>query len=340
MTTHYDIAKAFAKGTGPKRGHHVYRDDFDWRSKETSGSIIYSYGSHFPMAIRYDDDKIFLINGDRYSHTTDRHQSEVRAAIANRNEYLDYKTLTIPFTALRRGYNVYTLEWVHFKVIAVGQEKEICECLTCGIDFPDYNTLYLHRINNYAPSHETHYFHQLAPSIFSAIFNEEDGPKYFISAFDETSSHNSDGYFLSQLPAKPRDIAHAYEMLKPKEVKVAEKLGVKVLRQGDIFAIPTIHDTRSLKKNAHYEKGGMEEHYYWGTMYKRLDYPRLLNTSHVVSEMVVKGDKVYARGTLRHRPSEFGRTRPEHRNISLGKKWHRIVRNTALASYSTGGRVD
>ena len=350
MAANYEIAKAFVKpysyNKGPKRGSSVFREPFDPRySAEVSGDIIYSWGRHFPMAIRNDNDKTFLINGDRWGHSTANHQSQVRGAISSRNDFKDYKVLTVPFSVFRRAYNVFDFSRMHVKVIDVGVEKEICKCITCNQDFPDYTRLYAHKestSNRYVnPSHKTHYFHQLAPSTFRVNMQDDSNPRYFISGFDETANlRNHDGYFLSELPAKPRDIAHAFEMLKPRAVKDAEKNGIKVSRQGDIFAIPTNLDTRLLKRKGSYVRGGKEDHSYWGARYKTIEYPRLLETSHVATEVVTYNDKLYARGVIRHRPTTWGRMLPEHINVSIGKAWHRIVRNTALASYSTGGTVD
>jgi len=339
MTTHNQIVEAFILNRGPKKGSKIFREPWG------NGDTIYSYGHHFPMAVRYDEDKIFLLNGDRYSSTTTQHQNHVRSAIANRSNYSDYKTLTVPFSIFGRAYRAYSMEIVHFNLIDVGKDREIIKCLTCEKDFDSWNELDQHKRSfwkdeeNYKGLHKTLYFHQLAPSIFTAkIVNV---PHYFISAFDETANRrNHDGYFLSELPHKPRNIAQAYEMLKPQAVKDAEKKGLKIIRQGDIFAIPTDLDTRTLKRKGAYSKSEMVTHGYWNRDYKVLEYPRLLGTSHVVNEVVSIGDKVYARGTIRHKPTEFGRSRPEHINMTLGKVWHRIARNTALASYSTGGRVD
>jgi len=47
------------------------------------GRTIYSYGLHFPMARRLSADLV-LVNPDRYSVTTGKHQSYVRGAIPNR----------------------------------------------------------------------------------------------------------------------------------------------------------------------------------------------------------------------------------------------------------------
>ena len=354
MSTHNDIAKAFVTpypwSKGPKRGHSVFREPWDnsFNSQAGSGDIIYSYGRHFPMAVRNDNDKTFLVNGDRWGHATAGHQSQVRGAIATRNSFSDYKVLTVPFSVFQRAYSVHDLSRMHVKVIDVGKDKEICKCITCDKDFANYSDLYDHKqsfwktADTFGPPHKTHYLHQLAPSTFSVNMQGSSIPRYFISGFDETANQrNHDGYFLSELPAKPRDIAHAFEMLRPTQVKIADKIGTKVLRQGDIFAVPSKLTTRFLKKHgADYQKGGLIDKYIWGAAIKVLDYPRLLGTSHVANETIAYRGMLFARGTLRHRPTEFGRTLPEHVNVTIGKDWHRIVRNTALASYTIGGKVD
>ena len=46
-----------------------------------SGRTIYSYGTHFVMGYMLSPGVVWL-NGDRYSNTTSRHQSELRAAVA------------------------------------------------------------------------------------------------------------------------------------------------------------------------------------------------------------------------------------------------------------------
>ena len=64
------------------------------------GDRIYSYGTHFEMARvlrdRKGDATAFLINGDRWGQTTDRHQREVRSAIARTSK----PRVIIPYSAL------------------------------------------------------------------------------------------------------------------------------------------------------------------------------------------------------------------------------------------------
>lgn len=51
------------------------------------GNVVYSYGHHFPIAIRlWDGDRFkFIWNKDKYSSTTSRHQSMVLRAIGKEN---------------------------------------------------------------------------------------------------------------------------------------------------------------------------------------------------------------------------------------------------------------
>ena len=96
MTTYYDVCTRWVDiHTGspeltPRRCARLF----------PRGNKIYSYGEHFEMARalagRDGDTALFLINGDRYSVTTSRHQSEVRSAIARSR----YPQVIIPFSAL------------------------------------------------------------------------------------------------------------------------------------------------------------------------------------------------------------------------------------------------
>lgn len=46
------------------------------------GNVIYSYGYHFPIAIKFQDG--FIFNISRYSRTTSKHKGIVRRAIGDR----------------------------------------------------------------------------------------------------------------------------------------------------------------------------------------------------------------------------------------------------------------
>lgn len=63
-----NICEAFAKGDRKLKTQHLFIE----------GNVLYSYGYHFPLAIRLvlDNDFKFVVNKDKYSRTTSRHKSE------------------------------------------------------------------------------------------------------------------------------------------------------------------------------------------------------------------------------------------------------------------------
>lgn len=136
----------------------------------------------------------------------------------------------------------------------------------------------------------------------------------FLSGFDHQEPRPL--YFFCELPpgSKPTSVAEAYEMLKPDTVKLAEQMGRPVVRQGDIFAVSTSLDKRSLRKaGASFEKRGV-----------------LLGTNHVATEVAVLPDgTTLSRGTLTHAP-DF--RRPDHVRKALGTAWHITIKNTVPVS--------
>jgi hypothetical protein len=206
--------------------------------------------------------------------------------------------------------------------------------------------------------------------------NQNGAWEYFLSGFDETHNSRTDGYFISKLPHPVKTVEAAYEALKPKAVRDAIAAGLDVKRQGDAFAIPvtTVNEFHKIKKlpkmrakmvdkygNAYFDTEGKvvpnsgtrrwnyaaSGTWSYGLIGKELEVPTFgqfvdsrQNNSHGANEIAVdRYGHIYARGNLYHRPP-LGRL-PEHKNIPLGKIWHRIVFNTAKGSWqSQTGRVD
>lgn len=139
----------------------------------------------------------------------------------------------------------------------------------------------------------------------------------FLSSFDYQERRPL--YFLCELPygAKPGTVDEAVETLKPPEVVAALARGLKVIRQGDLFAIPTKLTKRQIRRlagRARFEK--------------RL---RVLGTNHSVTEgIVLKGGAVLGRGIMRHEPEAW--RPPDHARQKLGDAWHLLVRNTVPRS--------
>ena len=81
MTKNSDVAKAFYHGEEEKT-------EYVFSENQGSMTIIYSYGYHFPMAIRFNDG--FLYNKSKYSPSTSKQQSYVRNEIINETTEKDY----------------------------------------------------------------------------------------------------------------------------------------------------------------------------------------------------------------------------------------------------------
>ena len=71
-----DVAINFLGGAKNGKANSVFID--------TAGenTVLYSYGYHFPMALRYPNGGL-MINSDKYSVTTSKHQSYLRRHISS-----------------------------------------------------------------------------------------------------------------------------------------------------------------------------------------------------------------------------------------------------------------
>lgn len=350
--------------------------------------VIYSYGTHFPMAEVLRDRKgrirLILLNGDRWGVATTGHQSHVLSAVQRSG----HPFVTIPFDALdAAGIDRRTIElldrtddtWTETKHESAvppsswlripkwqrnerekyhfawynrggrrrdaGYVREVNGERVFGYhrdatweswweDHPDawhvpnadYVTLGDGTVVNrehpldHKPDltklkvtyHWTTRRHWLGESFIRAKVRGR-GTRwvYFISGFDHNERRPL--YHLSELPGPAVNLKDAYESLKPDTVKVAETMGREVKRQGDIFAVPTELEKRTLsKRGATYERRG-----------------RLLGTSHVATEVARMPDgTALARGTLTHDPEAW--RRPDHARVKMGdgKTWHIIIKNT------------
>lgn len=86
LTRNSAVANEFASGATEGRTENLFIE----------GDVIYSYGHHFPIAVRLegsDGGTAFLFNKDGYSNTTARHKNLVLSAI--RGEIIQSDTNTI-----------------------------------------------------------------------------------------------------------------------------------------------------------------------------------------------------------------------------------------------------
>lgn len=157
-----------------------------------------------------------------------------------------------------------------------------------------------------------------------------DGSRYFLCGLDESS------YFVAALPGRPRNIADAYDSLKPPEVLQAEKEGKRVLRQGEWFFVDTDLTDEELCNTY---KCSM-------SLFKRRQRLTSLparegqNNRHVTTCPFGMPSTGYATGYVYHRDSTYGSSTGEHRKLELGNTWWRFYRNNEIMSWSMGGTFD
>lgn len=310
------------------------------------GDVLYSYGYHFELAVALRDNKGkvvgILLNGDKYSVCTSRHQSDTESWAMRSG----LPFATIPFSALASagvenlaGVEILDTRPARVERIVVpvklpenwhehGWREKPQDSFT-GPSWQESRNFFRDKNGRTMTYRDRHF---LGGSLIRATssrlvrdggMTDDHRPVRTTKVVSRTVTMLSDwdrnepsgrGYFLCEIPGKVSTIEEAYEALKPQVVKDAEASGIEVKRQGDIFAIPldevTLREYR--KRGWNLDKGA-----------------QLLTTNHVATDVLTPpGKKVnhhLARGTLRHVPQ--GR-RPDHVRVSLGKTWHLIVKNT------------
>lgn len=83
---HKTVAQKFAQGAIKANGHNMYV------AQPSYHLTIYSYGYHFPIAVRtgieLDGHEIVLFNSDGYSNSTSKHKSHVYHALSQAGFYI------------------------------------------------------------------------------------------------------------------------------------------------------------------------------------------------------------------------------------------------------------
>lgn len=193
---------------------------------------IYSYGSHFELGRIVRDAKekplFWLLNGDRYSVSTSRHQNYVRNTVHGTN----LPVIIAPFTALNSaGINLDSIRPLDIRPDT----------------FESYETT--NKLGNLV----THYRHWLGGALLSAKVGGR--RRKFISGFDDNERQAL--YFLAELPrTSAKTYAEGIDALAPRAVHAALAQGRDVKRQGDIFAIPVTLPTREIRRRGESVKRG------------------------------------------------------------------------------------
>jgi hypothetical protein len=318
-----DVITQFAKGSTDARMGARYDRCGRRLSKGNcfiEGDKLYSYGQHYTLAMRLNPTENagvnYLINGDQSFATTNAQSNQcIRSLHGN---------VQIPFSALRSagviGWDrkfagdfriVHNLadSWILRKD---SQGRQIYSCVVDGkIKYLIEGVDVIPELSTTTPVSD----HTLGAVLFHA------NSRLYLSGMDNNERRH---YFLTRLRegSAVTMVEEAYEDLKPEPVKDAEREGLGILRQGDVFFIPSTVTSRDFKEHLIRDK-------------------QLLGTSHWATEkrQYSKDSVCYARGCVTHRPDHGG---PHHRRLKLGdgKQWYRAVKNTADGSWEVAGGVD
>ena len=336
------------------RGGRVYWDNGNRRNIFCEGTKLYSYGYHFPLASLIgtehpgtDEQRhVFVKNGDRVSSTTSGHQSETQRLCPGP---------TVSRTALRAaGIDFDELGLVPQKDLSVPEgEAGAPEILFWRQDSRVY--VWRHKDGHYTTAHDYPAKRFTPPDqgmfvpldakhmgetdtkrkkygcwhVLGAAVIEQEG-KYYLCGLDGGT------YFVCQLPRKPRNCDDAYEILKPREVRAAEKQGIVVPRQGEWFFVPTDMDDDRLASLLSWTKTKLAEH----SKVEALPHEKDGNL-HVCRHLSLQnGKRIYARGKVFHRSPFTGQRTGQHQTVDLGDQWHVAYHNTAVRSWSMSGRFD
>lgn len=204
MKSQTEIVEAFRDGAELGQASHVFID----------GDTLYSYGHHFPLAVRYrnGDGYRFLVNGDRYSQTTSTHQARCFKLGPQ-----------IPFSALAAAkINPYRVE-----IVARREDA-------------------WHEVPDPTPEEPEHVREE---HTLGAVLLEHRG-RFFLSSLDDNESWRRRSYFLSELPREVQTVEAAYESLVPDEVRAWRegKENPPERRQGEWFFLPSELETRHLPR--------------------------------------------------------------------------------------------
>jgi hypothetical protein len=302
--SHREVIRGYIRGRY-RRGSRVFADRHD--------DTLYSYGHHFPLLVRLPDG--FLVNGNRYSMSTARHQRLAFGVLAEERQ----RYAVVPFAALQMANRTRRTQPGRLSAGPLPEQLRAAASIVVPSGGERWYEAGSYRKSD--GSMAKRWIHTLGDSVIRVH------EQRYVSAVDETGAGRG-AYFLAELPGRrePRSIAQALEMLKPEPVREAERQGLAVLRQGEWFAIPWRTGTRRLMRDVRRGLAIRRHHHVLGG-----DGHHQL-TDAVIYKYGPKKGWVVARGTMRH-------TRGEHRMLVLAS-WSRIVRARHHRSYSLGGNFD
>jgi len=309
------------------------------------GEVMYSYGHHFPLMIRTkgpDGDPLFILNGDKSTPTTARHQRECWGG----DDVITTAFSALPFLSAYLAYpkgnpEARVLDFRKderhsrfFSVIGVPLDEDQCDeyILDAG---PAIDRLTEGRLGFTVTVRRA----DAEPRYVTSILAHRPGAlvikfrrRKYLASMDEGS------YFVSMLPyhSKVESVDDAFKVLQPPQLlELDPEEQAEVVRQGEWFFRPRPDvQTRELPCPSE----------------KQVDLAAMLKIKndgnwHVVGQARRKNGSLFVRGAVTHRvPGNarypVGPSTGQHPRVSLGKVWHEVWRNRAVESWSAEGDVD
>jgi hypothetical protein len=250
----------------------------------------------------------------------------------NRSETLIQRKLTqraimIPFTVFDQA----KLDIEKFKMIEKGPE----ELVKRKARNPRYHSW---EKQKGVPEFIDETVHFTGASLF-----EVDGEQFLFDVDRRELEHKIFNPFLVKMPKKAKTISEAYELLKPKEVLDAERKGLKVLRQGEWFFIPSkapklkrVTLTQDEIQKLLTDRFSVMDNKGLQAKAAMLPRPTTLqagdNRPNNVQMGITQGKVSFVKGKVSH----SGR---EHADLTLND-WHIAIPNTATKSFTITGDID
>lgn len=274
--------------------------------------ILYSYGTHFPLAVRLPNRK-YIMNADRYSHTTSIHQ---RLCWKHHPAMTSFGMLDqiFAYSAEKLAYgNILILDQTeNVKEIKVYRHIITSEIITRE----QRNNMPRMKAINY------HLIYETRPGGLILRYIDYDKARYFLASMDGNQ------YFISELPEPVVTVERAFEILKPKEIGNQE-----FKRQGEWFFVELPIEEKEVRK-------------IWKVLKPKFILPMENNQSNPhtctrggfvmnLPEPIkgLRADQIIVGGQINH---------PEHRQLKLNviykKEWKLFVayENNAINSWSAG----
>lgn len=274
-------------------------------------NILYSYGFHFPLCVRteYKGKEFFLLNGDRYSNTTAKHQGNIRSRLIKKT------FCTVSASAIRAiDRNVYILKRLRIIDFTKDLYASVDEKNPLPKNLPEGTEI------QYTKHGNIESYHRAGTLLF------EFGGRTFLCGMDDGS------YFVSELPKAARTVNEAFVLLKPKKIHNVEH---SVKRQGEWFFLEIKADWKTVKEVLKsMEPSFSLPHFNNGNPHVATR-GRKASTLLCLMNMKLNPNDHIISGSIRHH---------QHRTLKLNRmdnpKLFLAIKNTSVNNWSASGLVD